>query len=130
MGLRAQFERLVQLKSRWGQTADFYLVYGREAFPQESEWPAPVPDGKQVSNPTTVEQRCQVARRFQESVSEVVPILIDDLNDTAMNRYDAYPFRVYAIDTDGKISVPSAKGAAGFATTLSEIEAWLENLDN
>ena len=125
MGLRAQFERLVELKSRWRNRADFYLVYGREAFPVESKWPAPVPDGKPVPNPTTVQQRCQVADRFLANVSNELTILVDNLDDTAMQRYDAFPFRVYGIDCSGKISVPSVKGAAGFEKTLSSIDAWL-----
>ena len=129
MGLRSQFEGLVELKSRWKHKADFYLVYGREAFPMESKWPSPVPDGNPVANATTVEQRCDVAQRFLDNVSQQIPVLIDDMDNTAMRSYDAYPFRLYAIDTDGKISVPSTKGAAGFSKTVDEIESWLQQLD-
>lgn len=130
MGLRSQFESLLELKSRWENKADFYLVYGREAFPQQSQWPAPVPDGKPVANPNTVEQRCEVAERFQEHVSNDISILINNLDDEAMSVYDAYPFRVYAIDRQGKIAVPSTKGAAGFTNTINKIDSWLKNADN
>ena len=130
MGLRSQFESLVELQNRFAEKADFYLVYGREAFPQESRWPAPVPDGQPVADATTVQQRCAVAERFQKNVSDEIKILIDDLGDQAMSLYDAYPFRAYVIDRKGKIAVTSIKGAAGFEKTMANIERWLEVLEN
>ena len=126
MGLRAQFEGLVELKKRFDKKADFFLVYGREAFPQQSQWPAPVPDGEPVNAAKTVDERCEVAERFLENVSSEIPILIDDLNDTAMKKYDAYPFRIFALDKNGNISVSSTKGAAGFSKTVADIGSWLE----
>ncbi len=77
MGLRAQFEGLVNLKKRFGQQANFYFVYGKEAFPNESEWPAPVPDAKPVLATTTVQERCRVAERFLKNISNELTVLID-----------------------------------------------------
>ena len=126
MGLRAQFELLANLKKRFADEADFYFVYGREAFPAQSQWPAPVPDDQPVRNPDTLQERAALAQRFAASISSEIPILLDDLDDHAMQRYDAYPFRVYGISADNVIAVPSTKGAAGFGTTIRRITDWLD----
>ncbi|MEM7052199.1 MAG: hypothetical protein AAF604_21210 [Acidobacteriota bacterium] len=128
MGLRSQFGSLVELERRWRGQADFYLVYGREAFPSESRWPAPVPDGEVVSAPTSLAERSVLAERFRAQVSDHLPLLLDGLDDAAMAAYDAYPFRVYGITPTGRIAVPSAKGAAGFSATLERIDRWLKSV--
>lgn len=125
MGFRSQFESLVAASARWADRADVWMVYGREAFPAESRWPAPVPDGRPAPAPRTLEQRLDLVRRFADGVGGELPFLVDDLADSAMAAYDAYPFRLYAIAPDGTIAVPSSKGAAGFAETLDRVDAWL-----
>ncbi len=126
MGFRSQFESLVAASVRWGDRADVWMVYGREAFPAESRWPAPVPDGRPAAAPRTLDQRLDLVRRFAAGVGAELPFLVDDLGDGAMTAYDAYPFRLFAIAADGTIALPSTKGAAGFAETLERVDAWLE----
>ena len=125
MGFRSQFESLVELHQRWHDTADIYMVYGREAFPEEAGWPAPVPDGEPVSDPRTLESRLELVSRFAGSFGDRLPFLVDDLENTMMSAYDGYPFRIFAIAPDGTLAVDSDKGAAGFASTLQRIDAWL-----
>ena len=126
MGFRSQFESLLRFHSLYADEADIYMVYGREAFPQEARWPAPVPDGRPVSAPTVFEERLALVTRFANTLGNEVPFLVDDLSDAAMGAYDAYPFRIYGIDPDGTIAVPSGKGAHGFEPTLQRLEAWLQ----
>ena len=125
MGFRSQFEDLVRLQTDFSDRADFYFVYVREAYPAESRWPAPVPDGGVVHDPATIHDRCDLATRFAENVGNQVETLIDNMRNTGVVAYDAYPFRVYAIDTDGQIAATSIKGAAGFNKTIETIRDWL-----
>lgn len=125
MGFRSQFESLVRFRERWSSVADIYMVYGREAFPEESRWPAPIPDGKPVFDPQSLEARLELVSRFAAGIGGEIPFLVDDLSDSMMAAYDAYPFRVFAIAPNGTIAVQSDKGAAGFAATVERIEAWL-----
>ena len=125
MGFRSQFESLVRLGERWQGEAAVFMVYGKEAFPQESRWPAPVPDGKPVFAPRTAAARLELVERFAQEIGGQLPILVDDLADTAMAAYDAYPFRVFAVTPGGRVAVTSDKGAAGFSTTLERIDRWL-----
>ena len=101
------------------------MVYGKEAFPAEARWPAPVPDGLPVLDPKTLESRLALVSRFAGQIGGQVPFLVDGLSNDMMKAYDAYPFRIFAIAPDGTIAVSSDKGAAGFASTLSRIEKWL-----
>ena len=125
MGFRSQFESLIEFAERRKGEADVYMVYGREAFPQESRWPSPVPDAKPVYDPRTLDSRLEVVSRFAAEIGAELPFLVDDLLDSMMTAYDAYPFRIYAVAPDGSIAVSSDKGAAGFAPTLERIERWL-----
>lgn len=127
MGFRSQFEGLTQLVERWSRDADFYMVYSREAFPSESAWPAPVPDGRPVASPETLAARFQLVARFKRSFGSALPFLVDGVDDRMAAAYDAYPFRLYAIHPDGRIAVDSDKGAAGFRSTLERIERWLDD---
>ena len=129
MGLRAQFEHIESLKEQWSDKADFYLVYGREAFPQESRWPAPVPDDRPVCSPNSLDERASLAKRFLASISSEIPVMVDDMNNNAMERYDSYPFRVYGISADGTIAIPSSKGASGFDETIQRLDEWLNTID-
>ena len=125
MGFRSQFESLVRFHERWRGTAAVFMVYGKEAFPAEARWPAPVPDGRPVFDPQTQEARLELVDRFAAEIGGQLPFLVDDLENGMMRDYDAYPFRVYAIAPDGRIAVASDKGASGFAPTLARIEGWL-----
>ena len=125
MGFRSQFESLVRFRERWKGEADVFMVYGKEAFPEESRWPAPVPDGQAVFDPRSVEARLELVGRFAAEIGSQVPFLVDDLANGMMTAYDAYPFRVYAISPDGRIAIDSQKGASGFAPTLARIDSWL-----
>ena len=126
MGFRSQFESLVQFHQRFQNRADIYMVYGKEAFPEESAWPAPALDGQTIRAPRTEDQRLALVERFARDIGDEIDFLVDDLANTMMGAYDAYPFRVFAIAPDGTIAVPSAKGAAGFGPTLERIARWLE----
>ena len=131
MGLRSQLGSVAAFAQRWSGVADVLLVYIREAFPAESAWPAPVPDGAPVNAARTLEERVALARRFAENLPGNVgraslPLFVDGLDDDGSRAFDAYPFRAYLLDEEGRVAVASSKGASGFLPTLERAASWLD----
>ncbi|MEM6706896.1 MAG: deiodinase-like protein [Acidobacteriota bacterium] len=130
MGLRSQLGSVATFAERWRGVADVLVVYIKEAFPAESQWPAPVPDGAPVNAARTLDERVALARRFADNLpgnvgGSALPLFVDGLGDDGSRAFDAYPFRAYLLDEEGRVAVTSSKGASGFLPTLERAAAWL-----
>ena len=80
MGFRSQFESLAQFARAWASHADVLMVYGKEAFPAESKWPAPVlPQEQLVHSPRTLDERRRLAERFVTEFDPPFDVLVDDM---------------------------------------------------
>ena len=74
--------------------------------------------------PVTIDERLAIAADFVERAEFSIPLVVDTLEDDAMDTYAAWPERLYAIGSDGRIAY---KGWVGpFFFSPSGLESWLE----
>lgn len=107
--------RLDEIYERYGDNITFYVIYIREAHPT---------DGWQVESnlnesilfiqPTTYDERVEVAQACTLGLDIKIPTLIDDMDDRVNAAYAALPDRLYLIDSDGRVAFKSGPGPAGF----------------
>ncbi len=116
---------LNKLAKTYGDAAQFYVVYIREAHAADSVWPMSVPDEGPINEPKTFEERCSVATKCATKLAIEFPALIDDLTDSTEKAYDAWPDRLFIVDTDGKIAVRAKPGPWGFKPAVEEARDWL-----
>ena len=91
--------------------AQFAYVYIKEAHP-EDEWQmgSNVEDDVVLKQPTTIEERLELAQVFVSEMDIETPTLVDDMRNTANACFAAWPERIYVIDSDGTIAY---KGGVG-----------------
>jgi hypothetical protein len=90
------------LHKRYGDKAQFLAVYVREAHPTDG-WRMASNDkaGIMIPQPTTIEERTQVAERCCTTLKVSMPMVVDDLDDRVGHSYSGMPDRLYIIDRDG-----------------------------
>jgi hypothetical protein len=88
--------------------------------------PSPFARQKPPVDPTTQEERCEVARYFADEFHLSLPILVDSIDDKAEAAYTAMPERIYVIDADGKVAYKGGPGPGGFH--VAEVPAVLDRL--
>jgi hypothetical protein len=97
-------------------------VYIREAHALDSRSPAGGNGNPIVLDPTTKEERHEVAKVCMAKLElRDLPALIDDLDDTANEAYAGWPDRLYLIGRDGNVAYHGGRGPFGFAP--DELEA-------
>ncbi len=110
----------------YGDLAEFYVVYIREAHAADSPWPIPIKGEKEkIYQPKTIDQRRKVASRCMTKLSIKMPCLVDTLDNKVEKAYQAWPDRVFVVDTDGKLVVRADPGPWGFGAAVRETEKWL-----
>jgi hypothetical protein len=120
----AEIERL---REQFSSSAEFAIVYIKEAHP-EDEWQSEnnVKDNVIYRQPQTFEARMELAKDFVERTGIETETLVDDIRNTAMACYAAWPERIYVIDSNGRISY---KGGVGpFYFDPDELKEVLEDL--
>ena len=95
--------------------ANFIVVYVREAHPDDG-WQVQknVKDGVIIDEPTTYEQRKEIARKCEVGLSLKIPIIVDKMDDAVEKAYAGWPDRIYLIDASGRVHFQGEKGPAGF----------------
>ena len=76
------------------------------------------------NQPNSFEARMDLAKTFIDKMDVETPTLVDDIQNTAMACYAAWPERFYVIDTDGTIAYKGDMGPFGFKP--EEVESYLE----
>lgn len=103
------------------------LVYIREAHPDSILFVPTKSGGKElgvVGQTFAVQDRLNNLHQCTSLLQLTMPSVIDS-DDNIVNRtYAAWPDRLYAIDTDGKVAFKSGPGPAGFKTP--DLAAWLQ----
>lgn len=107
--------RLSEISREFQDRAEFVIVYIREAHP-EDEWQLPVNETDEICfpQPKTLGDRIQLAQTFIKMMDVDIPVLVDDIANTAMLCYAAWPERLYVIDTDGRIAYKGGMGPFDF----------------
>ena len=98
-------------------------MYIREAHPTDSARPA---RHVQIEQPKTFLARKEVATACSAGLHLTIPQLVDDIDNTVMRAFDAFPDRLYIISPDGRIAFQGGRGPRGFS--VPEMETALKKL--
>jgi len=99
----------------WQHKVTFLVVYIREAHPEEGWVVTPNRDeGIRVNDPTTTEERVEVAASCAINLAIRMPVVVDEIDDAIAEAYGALPDRLYLIARDGTIAFQGEPGPWGF----------------
>jgi hypothetical protein len=106
---------LHELWETWREQVHFVVVYIREAHPEEGWVVNPNRDeGILVNDPTSTEERVEVAATCAINLKIRMPVVVDEVDDAIASAYGALPDRLYLIGTDGTVAFQGAQGPWGF----------------
>jgi alkylhydroperoxidase family enzyme len=90
-------------------------VYVREAHPIDGwRMSSNDRDGVAFAQPTTDEERCEIAGKCCASLHMTIPLVVDHVDDRVGHAYSGMPDRLYLIDRDGKVAYKGGRGPFGF----------------
>ena len=119
---------LEELHDRYADRVTFFIVYIREAHPEDG-WVLEENRLAEIalSDPASLEERAAAAGACALRLQPRIPILIDDLDDSAALAYGGWPDRLYLIGADGRVAFQGGRGPDGFepAELASAIETEL-----
>lgn len=122
---RRESRALEELRTRYGESIAFLMLYIREAHPEEGcVFQRNCEAGVVVHDPTSQEERASVAARARGELGLRTPILIDDVDDRVASTYGGWPVRLYVVGKDGRIAFQSVFGPFGFHA--AELEPAIE----
>ncbi|MAF49354.1 MAG: hypothetical protein CMM10_15315 [Rhodospirillaceae bacterium] len=100
----------------------FYLIYISEAHPADG-WVTPqnLYDEIEYDQPTTEDERAEVAHVCQAALDVKMPMLIDSIDNDIDEKYIVWPTRYYVIGSDGLMAFNGAQGPRGL-----DPDAWEE----
>ncbi len=100
---------------RYRDRVAFYIVYIREAHPEEG-WVVSVNRDMdiRVNDPTTDAERHDVAVACGLRLNIQMPVVIDAIDDNIARAYGALPDRLYLIGKGGRVAFQGGPGPAGF----------------
>jgi len=106
---------LEELYERRGAEAAFFIVYIREAHPEDG-WV--LADNRReeiaVADPVSLEERAAAADACALRLRTRIPILLDELDDAVASAYGGWPDRLYLIGRDGRVAFQGEVGPFGF----------------
>lgn len=110
------------MSRRYGERVAFYVVYIKEAHPEDG-WVSAGnrAEGIRVYDPTSHEERVEVAQTCAVRLDIEMPVLIDGIDNRVASAYGALPDRLYLIGKDGRVAFRGEKGPQGFKS--EELEA-------
>jgi hypothetical protein len=112
---RSQSGNLEKLYLRYRDQAKFFLVYVREAHPNDGWWmQSNQRVGIDVPQPKAFEARREIAAECQSRLELPIPFLVDDVDDQVGTQYSGMPNRLYLIDREGRVAFKSGRGPFGF----------------
>ena len=106
---------LEELYDRHGDDVSFFIVYIREAHPEDG-WV--LADNRReeivIDDPTTLDERADAAGTCARRLRTSIPILLDDVDDAVASPYGGWPDRLYLIGRDGSVAFQGEVGPFGF----------------
>lgn len=106
---------LEELHRQRGDRVAFFIVYIREAHPEDG-WVLGRNRlaGVRVHDPTTDEERTEVAQACVARMRIGIPVLIDGIDNAVASAYGGWPDRLYLVGRDGRIAFQGGEGPFGF----------------
>ena len=106
---------LEELNERYAKRVAFFIVYIREAHPEDG-WV--LADNRReeiaLADPTSLEERAAAADACSLRLETRIPILLDDVDDAVASAYGGWPDRLYLIGRDGRVAFQGGRGPDGF----------------
>jgi hypothetical protein len=108
-------DALETLHRQYGEQVAFFVVYIKEAHPEEG-WVL----GRnrradvRVNDPITEERRAEVAQTCAVRMRIHMPVLVDGIDNAVASAYGGWPDRLYLIGRDGRIAYQGREGPFGF----------------
>jgi hypothetical protein len=106
---------LEALHDRHGEDVTFFIVYVREAHPEDG-WV--LADNRRekiaLADPTSLEERAAAAGACAVRLRTHIPVLLDDVDDAVALAYGGWPDRLYLIGRDGRVAFQGEPGPDGF----------------
>ena len=106
---------LEELYDRHGAEVAFFIVYIREAHPEDG-WV--LADNRRdeiaLRDPTSLEERADAAEACVLRLGTHIPVLLDDVGDEVALAYGGWPDRLYLIGRDGRVAFQGERGPDGF----------------
>ena len=112
---RYQAGNVEKLYRRYGDRAEFLMIYVREAHPTDG-WRMESNDRVHVelAQPQTYDQRAEVAQTCRAHLDLNLPLLVDTIDDAVGAQYSGMPSRLYVIDRESRVAYKSGRGPFGF----------------
>ena len=106
--------RLNEAQEKFKATIDFYAVYVAEAHPTDG-WVSlqNEDEGIRYKQPTTTEERADIAEACILDIKLEIPALLTDISDKVSDAYAALPLRIFVIDKDGVVTFRTERGPVG-----------------
>jgi Iodothyronine deiodinase len=119
---------LQELYDRFGDEVAFFVVYIREAHPEDG-WvlSGNREEGIAVADPASAEERAAVGESCVSRYAIRIPTLVDGVDDAVARAYGGWPDRLYLIGREGRVAFQGGEGPFGFRPELlaSAIDAEL-----
>jgi iodothyronine deiodinase-like protein len=106
---------LEELYDRHGDDVSFFIVYIREAHPEDG-WVLADNRREQIMlvDPVSLDERAETADACALRIATRIPILLDDVDDAVASAYGGWPDRLSLISVDGRVAYLSEVGPFGF----------------
>ena len=107
--------RLNELYRTYRDRVEFFLIYIREAHPANG-WQVPnnLIEDVIYDEPTTDEERTEVASACQIALDIEMPMLVDRIDNDVEEKYVGLPMRQFLIDAGGRVVYAGDKGPFGW----------------
>ena len=86
-------------------------------------------EGVCFAQPTTDEERIEIARQCKSALKMTIPLVVDGMDDRVGHLYSGMPDRLYVIGRDGRVVYKSGRGPFGFPPAEMEQALILHLLD-
>jgi thiol-disulfide isomerase/thioredoxin len=112
---RSMYPGVDEVYQRYKDKVNFLMVYVREAHPTDGwKMMSNTRVGVSVKQPTTFDERVDVANQFCTKLKPNMPVVVDEISDVAGHAYSGMPARLYVIDPAGTVAYKSGRGPFGF----------------
>lgn len=107
--------RLNELYAKYQDRVQFYMVYIREAHP-DNGWQVPNNLIEHIiyDEPSTDDERTEVASACQLALDIHMPMLVDRIDNDVDRKYVGLPMRMFLVDAQGRIAFAGKKGPFGW----------------
>lgn len=114
------------LYDEYHKDVHFLMIYIREAHPIGGR---EVPNNQfTVNAPTTLSERCALAKDFNDRIEMRMPIVVDTIDDSVAAIYAPWPNRLVVVDANGKIVDVGIAAAGGTRESSRQLPALLDHL--